>query len=241
MHKSLISIPFLMLVACNGSGHAEGDEARPQGHGTRDFALSGFDKVALQGPDDVTVRVGPAASIRAQGDKAVLDQLEIDVVRGELRVRRKKDGLGISGPKGHAAIAVTMPSIRAASVAGPGDMKVDLAKADSFYGSVAGSGDLDIAAVEGANVDLSVTGSGDISVAKGRATKVSGSVAGSGSIDAAALIATDAAISIAGSGDVELGATGTAAISIIGSGGVTINGGAKCTVKKVGSGSARCS
>jgi len=240
MRIALLSVPLAMLMACNVSGKAEADNVKPQAAGTREFALTGFDKVSLRGPDDVNIRVGPAASVHAQGDKAVLDRLEIEVVDGELRVKRQKGGWNWNGPNSVATITVTMPAISLASVAGSGDMTVDHVKTGSFTGAVSGSGDLKIGVIESDSVDLSIAGSGDISVTKGKAGKTNSSIAGSGSIDAGNLMSADVSASVAGSGDTTLGASRSASVSLIGSGDVTIGGGAKCSVKKVGSGDVNC-
>lgn len=232
MRIALLSLPFVLLAACNASGQT--------GPGVRDFALTGFDKVSLHGPDNVVVRVGPAASVRAEGDKAVLDRLEIAVAGGELRIERKSGGWFWDGPSGTATVTVTMPAIKAATVAGSGDMAVDRVKAAGFSGAVTGSGDLDIAALDSGTIDLSVKGSGDIEVGRGKATTTRGSIMGSGSVDAAGLMSTDIDVSVAGSGDVTLGASRAAAISVMGSGDVTVAGGAKCTVNTAGTGKVNC-
>lgn len=234
MRIAFLSVPFVLLAACNVSGEAAA------GPGTRDYALTGFDRVALGGPDDVAVRVGPAASVRAEGDNAVLDQLEITVVGGELRVKRKDGGWFSHGPNGTARVTVTMPAIRGASVAGSGNMMVDRVKASGFSGAVGGSGDLAIATIESDAIDLSIGGSGDIKIAQGKAGRTKSEVAGAGSIDAAGVMSGDVDVSVAGSGDVELGASRAASVSLVGSGDVTITGGAKCSVSKVGSGDVKC-
>src|SRR5205085_8430910 len=76
------------------SGNARGELSGPRI--SRDFQVAGaFDKVNLNGPMDVDVRVGAQASVRAEGQAAGLDRLEITVVDGELRVGTKP---GTSGP-----------------------------------------------------------------------------------------------------------------------------------------------
>lgn len=234
MRIAFLSVPLALLAACNISGEAAA------GPGARDYALTGFDRVALGGPDDVIVQVGPAASVRAQGDQAVLDQLDISVVGGELRVKRKAGGWLSHGSNGAARVTVTLPAIRAAVVAGSGSMTVDRVKASGFSGAVGGSGDLVIAAIESDAIDLSIGGSGDIEIARGKAGRTKGDVGGSGSIEAAGLMSTDVTVSVAGSGDVKLGASRRATVSLVGSGDVSISGGAKCAVTKVGSGEVEC-
>ncbi|WP_380875638.1 DUF2807 domain-containing protein [Sphingomonas sp. DBB INV C78] len=236
MRLAFLSVPFALLAACSGSVQAEAESGVK---GSRDFALSGFDKVDLRGPDDVTVRVGPAASVRAEGDTAILDRLEITVVGNELRVSRKKNQSNWNGTRGTAKVTVTLPVLTGASIDGSGDMTVDRVKAASFDGSVAGSGNLSVAALEAQAADLSIAGSGNITVA-GHTQKVSGSIAGSGNIEAAGLQSDTASLSVMGSGNINVGARTSASVSLMGSGDATVTGGAKCTVRKMGSGDARC-
>lgn len=244
MRLALLSLPLAMLAACNFTGKAEAGShrAQPQGAGSRQFALSGFDKVSLRGPDDVIVMVGPAAAVRAEGDKAVLDQLEIVVIGTELRVKRLKGDWRWGGPAGQgtAKVTVTLPAIAAASVAGSGDMTIDRVRGGKFAGDIAGSGNLDIGSIAGNAVDLSIAGSGNIVIHGGKTATISGSVAGSGSIDAVRLAGDTASVSVTGSGNAALNARRAAAVSLIGSGNATIRGGAKCTVKKIGSGDVKC-
>lgn len=235
--RRLAILALIPLAACSVS--AEDDV--PVGGGasaSRDFMLNGFDSVSLAGPDSVTVTTGKQFSVRATGDSATLDRLDIRVEGGSLKVGRRRDS-GFSYSGRGAAIAVTMPSMRAGAVAGSGDLSVDAVRGEKFDGSVAGSGDLSVARIEAALVKLSVAGSGDIRAA-GQARETSLSIAGSGDIDAGALGAESTRISLAGSGDVRAGATRLARVSLVGSGDVEIVGSPECQVSKRGSGEVRC-
>ena len=241
--RILYSLPILAMVAACGSGNATESSAAPSGvQGSRSFAATGFDKVALRGSDDVIVRVGPAESVTASGDTAVLDRLKIEVVDGTLRIGREKQGGVMSWRKGDkgAVVTVTLPRLAAAAVAGSGDMDVDHAQATSFSASIAGSGNLRIAELIADAASLSIAGSGDATIG-GKGQSIDISVAGSGDADAGAFKTAHAKISIAGSGDVKAAVDGTADISLVGSGDVDIVGKAKCTVSRMGSGEVRCS
>lgn len=229
--------PVSALILLSACGMAGGKTIQASGvKGDRNFALTGFDKVSLKGSDNVVVHVGGAESVHAEGDTAVLDQLDIDVQDSTLRIRRKQ-GFSING--GDATITVTLPRLNGVSVAGSGDMNVDRPQTDNFSASVAGSATLEIAALTAESTTVEVAGSGDVKVA-GTSRRTEISIAGSGTVDAGALKGEDARISIAGSGDVKSGADGTADISIKGSGDVDIVGKARCTVSKAGSGNVNC-
>lgn len=239
MRNVLIVIHLLALAACSAGRSESRDTGGPSG--SRTFAVGAFDAVSLQGSDDVRVVRGPVMSVVANGSDSVLDKLDIRVEGSTLKVGRKRAGwsMGWNRDRG-AVITVTVPTIKAADVAGSGDMTLDSVDGEAFDGSIAGSGSLRVASLAVKRAKLSIAGSGDLT-ATGASENTTLSIAGSGDLDAAKLQSRRADISISGSGNVTIGASESAAISIAGSGDVTVTGTAKCQVAKVGSGEARCS
>lgn len=237
--RSLLVLPLAAIIAaCSVSSDGVAAEAKPSGKdGARDFALSGFDKIAVAGPDDVVVQVGPAASVKAEGDTGMLDQLEIKVDGSTLEIGRKRNGIFGGGGGKAVKITVTLPSLRGTAQAGSGDISVDTVKGGDFDASIAGSGSLRIASLTGAKVDASIAGAGDIRIG-GTAEALDLSIAGSGNFDGLTVKTAD--ISIAGSGNVKANVSDAAKVNIIGSGDVEIAGNAKCDVTKMGSGDVRC-
>lgn len=247
--RILMITAFLPLMACHASWDHNGNHGGKvaEGKGTpsaRTYDATGFTAVDLRGPDDIQVKTADTFSVRAEGDSKVLDQLDVRVVNGELRIGRKGDEehgwlWGNHSDDNGVKIYVTLPHLNSASVAGSGNLTADRGEGD-FKAAVAGSGDLDVAALQGGAVDLDVAGSGNLKVA-GTATSFKASIAGSGDIDAKGLTATSANVSIAGSGNVTGTVNGDANVSLIGSGDAELGGGAKCKVSSMGSGEARCS
>ncbi len=239
---ALALLPLTGTAACHASWEKDGKE----GHGTkpsgvtakRSYDANGFTKVELRGPDDVEVKKGAQFAVVAEGDSAVLDQLEVQVVNGTLRVGRKNSGFSFNNDHG-VKIHVTLPRLEAASVSGSGNMTVDKAEG-AFRGAIAGSGNLDIAGLTASDTDLAIAGSGDLNVA-GTTSRLNASITGSGDIDAGKLTATGASISVVGSGSMRGVVKGGASVSIAGSGDVDLTGGAKCSVSAMGSGEAHCS
>jgi len=228
----------LILAACNHRGGDE--EAGPAAR--RDFQVAGaYDRIALSGSPDVVVAVGGAASVRAEGDQAILDRLEIVNENGQLKIGlRSRSGNWFSwGSHRGVTVHVTLPALAGASVTGSGEMRIDRIEGPRFAGSVTGSGEILIAALAVGEADFSVTGSGEIAAA-GAARQARGSVTGSGDLLLDRLEAADATLAVAGSGDIAIRATQTAAIEIRGSGDVTVTGPARCTINKSGSGDAHC-
>ena len=240
--RPLLALALLPLAtACHVSwADNKGTKIEARGTGTsRSFAAKGFTGVALKSSDDVDVRTGAAFSVTAEGDPAVLDQLDIRLDDKTLNVGRKTKGGMFWDKGGGAKVHVVLPRLDQAMVAGSGTMLVDRAEG-AFDGMVAGSGDLNIASVVAQSASLSIAGSGNITLA-GRADKMDVSVAGSGDLKGQQFTAGSADISIAGSGSVRANVPGNASVSILGSGDVELRGGAKCEVSKMGSGDVKCS
>jgi hypothetical protein len=246
MRALLLLTSALAIAGCNRGGAHDGrhgDEIALSGkNGAREFQVGGFEKIALRGSHDVVVTVGGAPSVRAEGDTALLDRLEIKVEDGQLVVgsKRKRGWFSSSDTnRSKVVVHVTVPALAAASIEGSGDISIDKVEGESFGGAIGGSGDLSIGAVRVRSADFSIAGSGGIT-AKGSADSTSISIAGSGDVDTAELQARTAKISVMGSGDVRANASDTATVSVMGSGDVTMTGTAKCTVSKMGSGDVNC-
>lgn len=210
---------------------------------SRSFPVGAFDQVEAAGPFDITIHTGVAPSVQARGNQSLLDNLQVDVENGTLRIRPRAQHnfFSFSFHRRKADIDITVPTLKAATLAGSGDLHIDKVQGNSFEGKMAGAGDLTIDSANVGSLKLSVAGSGDAGVKSGKAQSAEYGIAGSGDVDAGSMTAQNATISIAGSGDIKAHATGTADVSIMGSGDVTVTGGAKCSISKAGSGDVHCS
>ena len=256
--RTMAMIGTMLLAAC-GSAGANG-VALSGRQETRTLNGGSFDRIALEGPDRVVVRVGGRASVQAAGDAAVLDQLEVRNEDGELQIGRKRsDRSSVNGDRDRALVTVTVPTLRGASVSGSGGMAVDRVSGDGFAAAVAGSGELRVDEVRARQLRASVSGSGDLLLGRvaarsaelamagsgglslaGSADSVAASIAGSGRIDAGRLAGRTGKVSIAGSGHAAIRARDAAEVAILGSGNAVVHGTANCRTSKMGSGSARC-
>lgn len=239
--RALMLLAAIPLVAC--SFHGGDNDSQPgvpaSGQGTsRTYPVADFTGVELKGSDDADVRLGKAFSVRAEGPSDRLDDLKIVKEGDTLKISRRSSHMGWGGGR-DVKVFVTMPAIRAASIAGSGDMTVDRVDGGGFEGSTAGSGALSIGQMQVDQVKLSIAGSGNITAA-GAAKQASLSIAGSGDIDAGGLTASQADVSSAGSGDIKATVNGHAKVSMMGSGDVDLGGGATCEVSKMGSGEVTC-
>ena len=227
----------LLAGACHVGADAEDRDPGPQV--TRNYQVGAFDRIAVAGPYEVNVVTGGQPGVSAKGGEQLLEETEVVVEGGTLKIKaRKKRGISWNWRGGKAVFTVNATAIHGAAIAGSGGINVDRVAGD-FDGDVAGSGDLKVGAIAGGKVKLAIAGSGDVE-ASGKADSVELSIAGSGDMRAAGLASRTADISIAGSGNVEASASETADVSIMGSGDVRIQGGAKCTVSKAGSGNVVC-
>jgi len=226
----------LALGACGQSSAETGRTIQ------RDYAVTAFDKIEVAGPFDVTVTTGGKPKVHASGDSSLIDKMEVVVEGGTLKIRpiKRNKMFNWNFGSGKAQVAVSVPMLSEAAIAGSGGIAIDRIGGERFKGEIAGSGNLNLAAIESGLVELSIAGSGGIKAA-GKARNASYEIAGSGDIAARGLVTETAKVSIAGSGNVAANATGTADVEILGSGDVNMTGGAKCTVSKHGSGGVNCS
>lgn len=206
-----------------------------------DIPVGGFDRIALGGSPDVTVTTGRAVSVHASGDQRALDQLDIRVERGTLKIGNKRNSNWnwSWGDRPKVRIAVTVPMVRGVDLGGSGTVSVDRVKTPSFAADIGGSGSIRIAVLDTGTAKFSVAGSGNVDAA-GRCGSADINVAGSGRLRLAGLKCETLTASIAGSGDIDASATRTADVSVMGSGDARIAGGARCSVSKHGSGSVTC-
>ena len=240
MRTGLFAAAALLLATACNAAMGGGTRVELSGvNGQRDFQAGGFDRVELAGPMNVQVNVGGQASVRAEGDTALIDKLDIRVEGGRLRIGLQ-DGYSWPEEASRIVVHVGTPTLAGANVAGSGDIRVSPVQGQSFAGSVAGSGNLVLDRLQVETAMFDVAGSGNVE-AQGAALEARIGIAGSGNARLSNLEAGNARISVAGSGNAALRATGTAAVNIVGSGDVVITGGARCDVSRVGSGDVRCS
>ncbi len=229
----------LAASACNVGARAE--ERDPGSQTSRTYQVAAFDRIEVSGPYDVSVATGGTPGARATGGDKLLDDTEVVVENGVLKIRPKKtNGINFHwGKRGSAKFAVTTAMLSGAAIAGSGGISVDKVSGD-FKGAIGGSGDLNLRSVAANAVDLVIGGSGSITAA-GTAQSTAIRIGGSGDIDASGLAAKTASVAIGGSGSAKAKASESAKISIAGSGDVAITGGARCDISKVGSGDVTCS
>jgi hypothetical protein len=209
---------------------------------TRSYSITGFEKIRVDGPYAVTLKLGSGGSAVATGEQHALDRLTMEVHNRTLVVQTSRSGSwGESPSRGGDRVTITLatPTLTAAALNGAGTLTIDRAKAQRFDLVVNGSGKIELGAVDSDRLLVSVVGSGGATLG-GRALNVTAALQGGGSIDAARLAASDLTLTTSGTGEAHFSARRTAKITATGAGEVVVDGSPACTVSNVGTGDVRC-
>lgn len=240
MRKLIAAAVIAASTATSACSHERGEDAGPVV--SRAYQVGGFTELEAAGPFNVTVRTGANPGVQAKGNRNLIDKLVVEVEGDKLKIHTEQKHGWFGGwhhTRGSADIMVTVPQLRAASLAGAGGITIDKVTGDSFEGEIAGSGDLKIASIDVGKLKIAIAGHGSVNGA-GKAQSADYDIAGSGDVNGDGIAVEDLKVGIAGSGNVKAHATRTADVDIMGSGNVNISGGAKCTVSKMGSGNVNC-
>jgi hypothetical protein len=215
--------------------------AAPADAAERRFTVTGFERIQVDGPFEVTLATGRASSAVATGSAQAIDRVSIEVQGRTLRIRPNRSAWGGYPGEGTGPlkISVSTHELRSASVSGSGSIAIDKAKGLRFDLSVAGSGRLGIGAVDADNLFVALIGSGKISLA-GKTKELIASVQGAGDLDAAALTADEAKINADTAGAISVAVRRAAEVTATGPGDTKIIGRPSCKVKSLGSGRVAC-
>lgn len=213
--------------------------ATPAAAETRNFGVSGFERIRLDAPFRLTVTTGRPPSASASGPSAAaLQNVALEVTGKTLVIRSNPSAWGgypgeSSGP---IEVQVSTHDLGAVWVNGSGAVAIDRVRGLAFDVAVQGSGAVTIAdaAVDQLRVRLHGSAAADIA---GTAQALNATLRGTSTFDGNQLIAKDA--TLAGNGSVTLRATVTnsATIDAKGSATMTLAGNPGCTVRAVGSAS----
>lgn len=213
--------------------------AAPAMAAERNYSVTSFNRIRVDGPYQVTVRTNVAPFARASGSQASLDGVSIRVEGRTLIVRADTSG-GWGGYPGEGRGPVTIElgthDLTTAWVNGAGALFIDKVKGLSFDLAIQGAGvmRIDSADVDQLKIGLSGTASARLS---GRAAKLTATIRGSSSLDGETLAVKDAVIGAEGPAMVRANVTGTAKVDALGLASVALAGGPSCITKTQGSAS----
>jgi hypothetical protein len=230
--------PMILLPALSGLLLLAGT---PAGAAMRNYSVISFDRLIVTGPFDVSVKVGPGASVHAEGAQEAIDRLSVEQQGNTLVVKPLPDGWGgwPKGDHGMVRVSITTPALSQLSVTGSGDVMVDRVRGDALDLRLSGSGSLRVGTMDVIKLQTVSTGSGDMTLA-GKSFSGNFLLSGSGNLKGEALAVQNAEASLVGSGDMTLNATAKAKLTLSGSGNLRITGPATCQVTQSGSGALDC-
>ncbi|MEO6255536.1 MAG: DUF2807 domain-containing protein [Sphingomicrobium sp.] len=210
--------------------------ATPAAAATRNFGVSGFDRIRVDGPFSVRLTTGVAPFAIASGTAAALDSVAIEVEGRTLVVHGNRSAWGgyPGDSKGPVEIAIGTHELSAAWLNGSGSLAIDKVRGLSFDLSVQGAGAASVGTVAVDILKVSISGAAGATLS-GVAPKLTAIVRGVSSLDAAGLTATDAVIGAQGPATVKATVTGTAKVDAQGVAAVVLTGRPACTVKAIGS------
>jgi hypothetical protein len=210
--------------------------AAPAAAANRNFGITGFTKIRVEGPFKVSLATDVAPFARASGSSAAIDRVEVEVSGDTLVVRPSASSWGgyPGTDPGPVEISLGTHDLTNAWLNGAGTLAIDRVRGLSFALSVQGSGRGVIAAVDTDLMSVSVIGSGSARLA-GRAKKLTALARGIASVDAADLAAADAVIGVEGSSTIDANVVGTAKVDTSGPATIRLTGRPSCTLKIAGS------
>ena len=202
----------------------------------RNYSVTSFDRIRIDGPYQVQLRTNVAPYARAAGSPAALDGVSIEVEGRTLIVRADSGSWGgyTGEDRGPVTIELGTHDLGTVWINGSGGLVIDRVRGLSFELAVQGSGSarIDNADVDQMKVGISGAGSARLS---GKAKKLTAVIRGTSSFDGEALSVKDAVIGAEGPAVIRATVTETAKVDAIGVGSVTLAGKPACTINARGS------
>ena len=223
----------IMLLTLAASVSASAAQAAP---GARNYSVTSFDRIRVDGPYKVHLVTNVAPFARANGSQEALDGVSIDVQGRTLIVRSNRSSWGgyPGRQTGPVEINVGTHDLAAAFINGPGSVSIDKVRGLSFELAIQGSGAATVAHVAVDQLKVGISGAASATLA-GNAPKMTAIIRGASLFDASALAAKDVVVGAEGPAIVKVNASSSAKIDANGTGTVDVTGGAGCTVKALGS------
>ena len=212
--------------------------AAPAGAATRNFGITSFEKVRIEGPFKVRLTTGVAPFASASGSPQAIDRVSVDVRGNTLVVHSNLSSWGgyPGQDSGTVEISLGTHDLSSAWLSGSGALMIDKVKGLSFDLSAQGSGSATIGRADVDQLKVSIVGTANATLA-GQAAKLTAVVRGIGGLDAANLAVKDATIGAEGSSTVAANVSNSATIDGSGPATVRLTGGPACTLRVSGSAS----
>ncbi|GAA3265714.1 hypothetical protein GCM10020258_33780 [Sphingomonas yabuuchiae] len=115
--KTILPLPLILSVLPVAATPAQAQTARS-------FALSGFDRISLEGCDNAVVTIGNAFSVRAVGQPVSLEVIRAEVRQQKLIITRPNGMCDSRAKRPGATIEITVPRLRGVESEGTGSMRL---------------------------------------------------------------------------------------------------------------------
>jgi hypothetical protein len=212
--------------------------ATPAGAATRNFGITSFEKIRVDGPYSVRLTTGIAPFASASGSAAALDRVAIEMLGNTLVVRANSSswGSGSDGDHGPVEINLGTHDLTQAFLNGSGSLMINRVKGLTFGLAVQGSAIGEIGQADVDQLSVNLIGSSNAKLA-GRAAKLTAVVRGISSLDAANLATKDATLGAEGTATIGANVSNSVTVDASGPATVRLSGKPSCTLKVRGSAS----
>ena len=210
--------------------------AAPAAAAERNYSVTSFDRIRVDGPYRVKLTTGVAPFAKATGSAAAIDGVAVSVQGRTLVVQGNPSAWGgyPGQTPGPVELAVGTHELTTAWLNGAGALLVSKVKGLAFDIAIQGSGSIAIADMNVDQLKLGISGTGSATLA-GSVQKATAIVRGTSSLDASALKVKELKLGAEGAATIKAVATDTANVDVRGTAGVELAGRPACTVKAQGS------
>lgn len=228
-------LPILALLVVAGLPAPSATRAAPPAT-KRNYSVTDFDRIRVDGPYQVSVKTNVAPFARARGSQASLDGVSIKIEGRTLVIRSGSGGWGgyPGENRGPVTIEVGTHGLRNGWINGAGALAIDRISGLSFDLSIQGPGTASIADAQVDQLKVGIAGAGSVRLA-GEAAKLTAMVRGTSSFEGDGLRVKDAVIGAEGPSTVRAYVSNSAKVDATGLASVTLTGSPACTVKAQGS------
>ena len=194
-----------------------------------------FNMVDLSGCVEVEFEQGTTPSARIEGNKKLVEKLQLKQVGNRLVIGFKKGSNVKLFGNDKLKVYLTSPNLGAVALRGASEFEVKGSlNTDELNVTVMGSGDAEFGKVQCSNLSCVINGSGDADFRSVNAKSSQVSINGSGDVKLSVANATDARMVIAGSGEIKAKYSRCESVSCL------VNGSGEIEAELVGCGDVKC-
>lgn len=215
---------FVMLVAicvaCTACYYSSSDFKADRSFVKRVVKVGYFCKIESYTSADIKFVQGKTSSVRIEGTKSLVDNLDVRQKGETLVITTKGRGIRFVG-QSRLTVYVSSPDITSVYLKGSGNFEAQSnIDTDALNVELSGSGDVDLRNVLCDNISLRLRGSGDVKAQSVDCAAANLELSGSGDLDVKMLKARKAVAALRGSGDLDATLSGVPDVqaSLFGSG-----------------------